>query len=915
MVRSLLAIMICMGIAASAIAASPPSRLPCVAVLLMGSDAESLAAEEALYQMGIPHYVTRSLKLSQQAAMMLVSFGQVERVTEAFSSSLSSYVKAGGILVAQKPRDERLSAIFGYRSAIASKGRHEIVWESIDSPLKRYVDSPEENVIRLGSYSNDELFWTVGYLSEAAQIVARFEDGTAAITERALGRGKAIAIGASLIDLVIRSYLDRDFGVHKVGSNSFEPSTDMTLLLIKAIYQHYIPHGLTIATMPPGKRGALIITHDIDAISSFNNIEDFAKTESRYGVRGTIFLQTKYLKDYYDTDFMTLENLRKMRKLARQGFEIGSHSVSHTPHFARLPLGQIVKDPDFYRPRIVDMTETVNATVRGELWVSKSVICANGMPPPRSFRTGHLLFNKYLVNVLEEANYRYDSSMGVYHCGCNFPFRQFKMRSFHAPSRIIEIPVTISDYDWLEDMTQLLPNFKQIIIKNAANGAPVTLLVHPTRKSDKLETVDLLLRWLPDDFWVGTLEEFGRFWRTRYSLNPQIEFTTDSIAYRFRPVIDTEPVAVEPNSPCDSIVVPDGTIIDEPGIITLPSLDRRSTFTIKILTDRSSKLPESGVPTSQGDDPVEHRISLRSGLESYKDYDRTGLVPIMRGSLWIRKYLPGAWGIKLWDYFSWRPGEAAEATNEVGLTYNRSLTTSITTWLRLVNRSYLRKFPHSSLKFNEPRMEVTFKHRTNRVSYLVDGSLRTAFYSSPDSIAEKTYLDLRLKPSVVIRLAEKLSLQIWVGLDRRSYRRENLGDIYSTNFYGCSTGFDLRAAKGRSRFSADLGWMLRRYTETKDRGSISARIGFGRNISKAIALESRIAYMKAEFTEPEYDRFFWGEALTSYSANLDFLFSRSENLSLRLGASYRLEDYKQSHFKMHYLAVTFGISTRLANPL
>jgi len=899
----------------SATGAQSGERIPCVAVLLMGSEAESLAAEEVLYQMGIPHYVTRSPEVSRRAAMVLVSFGQVERVDRNLALSLLSYVEQGGILVAQKPRASSLAPIFGYQKAIASKGRHEIIWEPIDAPLKAYVDAPEEEVIRLGSYSHDELFWTIGYVTEDATVLARFEDGTAAITERKTGNGRAIAIGGSLIDLVIRSYLDRDFGVQKVGSNSFEPSTDMTLLFIKAAYRQYVPDGLTISTMPPGKPGALIITHDIDAQSSFENIDDFARLEKRYGTTSTIFLQTKYVDDYYDTDFMTLENLSKMRKLASEGFEIASHTVSHTQHFPRLPLGEIVKDPDFYRPRIVSMTETVNATVRGEVWVSKSIISSNGMPPPRSFRTGHLVFNRYLVNVLKEAGYLYDSSMGVYHCACNFPFRQFRNRSFRTQSDIIEIPVTMSDYDWLEDMTRLLPNFKQILIKNADNGAPVTLLIHPTRKADKLESLDLLLRWLPRNFWVGTLEDFGKFWCSRYSLNPVIQSDGDFVTYTFRPERSTEPVKLELNSPADSIITEPPALIDDPETITLPGLKRGSQIRVRILTRSCSQPLEPAKSPGEILDPVEHRISLSTGFETYRDYDRTGSVPILRGSLWIRKYLPGVWGIKLWDYFSWRPGEAGEGINEGGLTFGSHFSKTMRTWMRLINRTYLRRFPHSELRFNEPRFEITLKRSTDAASFILDSSVQTAFYSSPDSIVGKTYIAFRLKPSVRFDLTPRLSVSIDAGFTRRTYREEKLNDIYATDFDGYKAGIDLSLRSRTTNLGASLGWTLRRYTGGKDRTSLSAAITLDRSVRTDLSLESRIAYSEAEFTEPEYDRFYWGEALTAYSAKLDLKLRLSQSRSLKLGTSWRLEDYKQSHFRMHYFSIALGISTTLGSLL
>ncbi len=885
--------------------------LPSVSVLLMGSEAESLAAEEVLFQMGIPHYVTRSPREASHAAMMMVSFGQVDEVSDQLVEAFHSYLRSGGVILAQKARDPKLASIFGYDRAVASKGRHEIIWDERQHPLKAYVDAPEENVLRLGSYNHQELFWTVGYRANEGEVLARFDDATAAVIEKVHKSGTAIALGGSLIDLVIRAYLDRDFGVQKVGANAFEPSTDGYLLLIKAAYEAYVPTGFTISTTPPDKRGSLILTHDLDAQSSFVNISDFAKTEKRYGARSTIFVQTKHIPDYYDKPFMTVENLSQVRKLHSAGFEIASHTVAHTPHFEKLPKGQIITDPDAYRPQVINMSETVNATVRGEVWVSKSIIRNNILEDPESFRSGHLLFNSHLIASLEEAGFLYDSSMGAYHCGCNFPFRQYRSRSFSEKSHILEIPVSMSDYDWVDNMIELIPAFRQIILKNAANGAVATMLIHPTRKSDKLETLDQLLHWLPDDIWTGTIAQFGRFWNSRYGLNPEITVEGPRCIVTFRTDRATEEVAVHLNSSPTVVVADPEVEIRNRTRLVLPPMEKGDSLRLVLVHHspeaQSVSIRSPGGPVGGTD--LTYTASVATGAESYDDYDREGQAPIIRGALSLRKPLFRTAGLKIWDYFGSRLGEAEETQNEAGITYDGSLFVGTHVWVRAANRTYRRKFTASTLQFNEPRLGITLRWSSDRLTCYLDSRYLTAFYSAPDSIEHKTFHEVVAEPAVRYRFTDVLSARFRGTLGRREYGDENAADIYQTDFtrYGALLAVEL--GRGEVRLSVSSEWSLRAYSEGRDRCALRHGLDAKIPVAARVSLGLRANYLDAEFTESDYDRFFWGEALISYSISPRLMLTHWKAGMISVGGTYRVEDYKTGPYDMKYLSGWLGFST------
>jgi peptidoglycan/xylan/chitin deacetylase (PgdA/CDA1 family) len=900
--------------ACAAQAATPDQAtplLPCVSVLLMGSEAESLAAEEVLFQMGIPHFTTRFAEEALRAQMVLVSFGQVDDVDDRLAEALRLHVDRGGTVVAQKARHPSLRTIFGYERAIPSKNRHEILWEYTPHAIQRYVDTPEEAVLRLGSYRHQELFWTVGYIASDARVLACFEDGSGAITEKKHGEGRAVAIGASLIDLVIRSYLDRDFGVQRVGANAFEPSTDSYMLMLKALYQAYVPHGFTISTAPTDTRGALILTHNIDSQNSFMNMSDFAKVEKRFGTHSTVFVQTKYIADYYDTPFMTPRNLSKVRRLRSDGFEIGSHGVSHTPHFDDIPKGDAVHRPRDYRPQIIGLSETVDATVRGEVRVSKWVLETNGIDDLQSFRAGHLLFNKHLIASLEEADYLFDASMGVYHCACNFPFRQFRNQSFYQPSHIIEIPMTISDYDWVDNLTALVPSFKQVILKNAANGAVTTLLIHPTRKVDKLEALEQILTWLPEDIWVGTVEEFGRFWNSRYGLNPEVSVTDKGYIVRFTSDRPTEQVTVNLNSSASSIVSRTDVEVQDRTTLILPPLESGDGVEFRVLygPPEGSTLSIHSPGGPLWVDKTTYSVALASGVESYDDYDRRGEAPIMRGTVSAHRQFASSSGIKFWDVFSSRLGEAHETLNEAGITFDSRLTSSSRIWLRAVNKTYKRRFPQSVLHVNEPRIGCTIKYGADRLTYYLDSRLVTAFYSSPDSISDKRFSEVVIEPAVRYRFADSWALRLRGTFGMREYEDENTADVYQTDFsrYGAQAEAELAVAAVKLTLSTEL--LQRQYTGDKKRTSTGFRTFLETPLAGNTRIVLRAHYLDAEFTEADYDKFFWGEALTSYSVGSNLVLTHWEPVVVTVGGTYRAEDYKQGPYSMKYVSAWIGFST------
>jgi len=82
-----------------------------------------------------------------------------------------------------------LNEVFGFSEASPSRTRREIAFDT-SNPLAKSFDHPRERVIPFaGSGSGANATGSFGYLG-ANEPLARFDDGTAAITSRNIGTGQ-----------------------------------------------------------------------------------------------------------------------------------------------------------------------------------------------------------------------------------------------------------------------------------------------------------------------------------------------------------------------------------------------------------------------------------------------------------------------------------------------------------------------------------------------------------------------------------------------------------------------------------------------------------------------------------------------------------------------------------------------------
>ena len=419
-----------------------PDRFPLqVAVLWTAPKTSSenpLPLVHSLKEMGIPFLITRDLGQALKHRLVILYPSVDGRTfTPDQGQQLTTFVRNGGSVFAENVFWGGLREVFGFSEFKPSRKRYHLAFVGND-PSMKYLNKPEEREVRLGSESYDEIFWSNGYVpSGGAVALARFDDGTAALLTKAVGRGRVYLLGLNLMDVVLRSQSNRDFEAERHYVNAFEPGADVWLLILRAWYEAYAGDWVRLATIPKGQRSVLLLSHDVDWQNSFAPGLDFARMEKTNQASSTFFIQTKYVDDANSQAFFAEPNLGILRELKAGGSTLGSHSIIHSRGFNKFDLGSGQETYANYHPRGLGYDTASGATVFGEVRVSKELL--DGQIPDQStifFRAGHLRVPSSLPEALERSGYEFDSSFTADDVLSNFPYALPLNLGFEEDSQI-----------------------------------------------------------------------------------------------------------------------------------------------------------------------------------------------------------------------------------------------------------------------------------------------------------------------------------------------------------------------------------------------------------------------------------------------------------------------------------------------
>jgi peptidoglycan/xylan/chitin deacetylase (PgdA/CDA1 family) len=444
------------------------------------------------------------------------------------SNALYDYVEAGGVLVYAGEAGSALYPLFGVSGRAAGRKRQRLVFSGKD-PALALLAHPRLLEISLGNGQPPfykEVLWTHGAsLQAGATALGRFEDGSVGFSVHPYGRGRAYLLGVSYTESVLLPQVGGSYNAERQYANGIEPSADAILLLLKAVWAGTVAPAVCLATAPYARPTALILTHDVDAQTSFVDSLKFAALEKKYGVKSTFFINTKYFTDENDIDYFNLpENREAVRQLGRLGWDLGSHTVAHSRRLASAPEGQ----PDVTRQSYDPVR---GLTVWGEAKVSKELLEAElGGRTVAAYRSGELAFPRSLIRVLQAAGYRFDSTCSANATLSAFPFPALEEQRVDArESTVVEIPVTLDDSQGFLTPASLpgaVRKWAEVLRANARYGGITVLLLHPsdTRTQDfKLQAQESLMQEASAlGAWMGDLSTFGSFWARRAAL----EFST-----------------------------------------------------------------------------------------------------------------------------------------------------------------------------------------------------------------------------------------------------------------------------------------------------------------------------------------------------------------------------------------------------
>lgn len=489
-----------------------------LAILLTDTNSEWISLVQGLKSIGIPFVITMDYKKALQHKVVLVYPAVGGKTLSPWAyRELMAFPDRGGTLIGINVESNNMNDIFGFDNAVPTSRNTSLNFKRTDSPLLSSFTDSKEMTIMLGDVTSKEPnYGTCSYTHPRHAPLAVFNNGEAAITEERHGRGVAYAWGIDIGGFLSDGYNDRGELYAQSYINEYQPSADVLLRLLKEMYAAGEEDGVTIGSVPYNKNLSVLFSHDVDANTSYKNAVTYAEYEKSVGIKGTYFIQTKYIKDWNDEAIFTKEAIADLKKVHALGMEIGSHTVAHSKVFAEAPLGTgNEKYPD-YQPFVLDRYTVQNFTVLGELRVSKFLLEELGITDKViSFRPGELANPKTLAQALQATGYKYSSTLTANSALTHLPFRLNYGKGDVGESEVFEFPLTLED-ELPPALLNRVEDGIELGKKIGKYGGIYVVLIHPNITGVKLEYEKGLVEGLKlQDAWFPTVGQLGDWWSAR----------------------------------------------------------------------------------------------------------------------------------------------------------------------------------------------------------------------------------------------------------------------------------------------------------------------------------------------------------------------------------------------------------------
>ncbi len=502
---------------------------------------------------GYDYIVTDELEEALDCSMVLLANCIV---SSSFSREewleIEEWIGGGGVLLAPALRSAHDSwsdvagNIFGIdmtQRIVKSKERKVINWESafFDDRELEYIDDEHERATSIGEIK------TFSLAAGDCDVLARFDDGGAAVVRNSLGSGKAYLVSLAWRDVVQRNQLNKDLNASRQYNNGFEPSSDVWALFLRSIRAAVTDVSVWKFTVPGGYTQLLVPTHDCDSRTAYDEMHHMSEYEKSEGLSGHYFLTTHYFSDKlnfghsYLSDFYNETTIPKAASLIADGHTVGSHSVCHFPDFNKTRNTDVVTRDEYAMRATCKDGKSTGASTWAEIVMSKQIIEEDLGNDVRSFRSGHLCVNQDFHSMLQAGEYAFQSCYTGGDILSEFPFFGRLRNEWDGElSDVLTLQLHISDVynnkegveplnddtwnthsapdDWFEAMRRRL----------RGNYASAILLVHPNREWKMTLQKRLIDRLDRNEVALYNFEEYGDFWLARHSARYSCRFEKET---------------------------------------------------------------------------------------------------------------------------------------------------------------------------------------------------------------------------------------------------------------------------------------------------------------------------------------------------------------------------------------------------
>jgi len=510
-----------------------------------GDSEDVLSADHMVTEMGIPNIDTTAFATAAANPFIVVAgvLNSASSLSTADISNLTSYVNGGGTLYLWEPNVSGLLAALGAGSTVndylmLTNEQRPLTFDTTQGdPILNYINAPEEINWSPFFPPNDV---TRGYSSGSCTPLATWSTGDDAVLRCDIGNGRAYVFGWRLRPLLELPELQLGNDTGPQGVNDIVPDADICRLLMRASYEAYAANPQERQWAPGGHHAALIITHDVDATVSYQNVPAGVDFENSMGFKSTYLFTTSPYDNGWIDDMYSAAGHQDIQYALDHGFDVQGHSFGHFPDF-QTAIYSLTNPPSEtaanYEPMFTLITIspfccTSGMSAVGELGVSKWLLENDFSIPITTFRAGYTEIPSTLLQSLSVTGYQRDLSYLNDLTRGAFPFVTFTLDTSATPTtvttyHVMEYPMSIADdaspavgLTGLDTTTvsQYVDAWMKVIQFNYDNNAPTVLLIHPIDTTARFQALQQLLAAIQNqglDMWIGDLTTFAKFWEAQ----------------------------------------------------------------------------------------------------------------------------------------------------------------------------------------------------------------------------------------------------------------------------------------------------------------------------------------------------------------------------------------------------------------